>query len=436
MSTDTDTLRQRVDTALGAGKPGEAVSYLAELVQRQPDDRHTRTALAIALGDAGHPAGALKVLRSLADRLAHQGFLLPAMVVVRHGLERAGDDAGLLSTLKRLHVRGVRAKAGDLPIPPPLKSSKTAVESLSAEELLALPGQERLEKAAQIGMDLGPSGEAAIPLPMPLFSELEEEAFVETVRHLHYKRVAGGTKLLIEGELGDSLLVIASGHVTIEKGKQELATLGPGTVLGEMALLTGAPRSATAIAKGEVEVFELNRQDVEQLATAKPKIAEDLVDYCRKRLIGNLLQTSPMFKRFDEATRYLLIDHFERKAFQPGTTIIQQGQPGLGLYVLATGEVEVTVKQDGGESVTVANLGPGDVFGEIALLHEQPTSATVTARGRVGALFLPRSEFRKVLEDHAEVKTYLESLSADRLKASIAAAEVTEVLEADELIVL
>jgi CRP/FNR family transcriptional regulator, cyclic AMP receptor protein len=84
----------------------------------------------------------------------------------------------------------------------------------------------------------------------------------------------------------------------------------------------------------------------------------------------------------------------------------------------------------------VANLGPGEVVGEIALLHDQPTTATVTARGNVGALFLPRDEFQKMVAAQPEVRTYLSSLSADRLAASREATASTEVFDADDLIVL
>ncbi|MEE8408609.1 MAG: cyclic nucleotide-binding domain-containing protein, partial [Myxococcota bacterium] len=109
---------------------------------------------------------------------------------------------------------------------------------------------------------------------------------------------------------------------------------------------------------------------------------------------------------------------------------------GEGLFVIATGDVEVTIEKDGGERVTVANLGPGEVVGEISLLHQQPTTATVTARDRAGALFLPRAAFQKVLEDNASVREYLEGLSADRIKASQAAQEADEVIDADDLIIL
>jgi CRP-like cAMP-binding protein len=431
-----DQLRAEVDRALAAGQPADAACYLAELVDHNPADRHSRLALAIAIGDAGYPAGALRVMRALADRLAHDGYLLPAMVVVRQGLQRAVDDPSLLSTLKRLHVRDVRAKAGNLPLPPPLKPKQGAGEAPTASTLLELEGQERLEKATAVGTRFAPGGEAALPVPMPLFSDLEEDSFVETVKRLRYQRVPAGTRILEEGKPGDTVLIIASGHVEIDKGGTRLAKIGHGSVLGEMALITGAPRSATATACEEVELFELSREDVAALAAAKPKIAEELIEYCRKRLIGNLLQTSALFQSFDADTRYRLIGEFQRGGFQPSQVVIKQGQTGRGLFVIATGEVEVTVEQDGGDRVVVANLGPGEVFGEISLLKNQPTNATVTARNNVGALFLPRENFQKVLDDHPKVREYLESLSDDRLKASDAARAAEEIIDADDLIVL
>jgi len=431
-----DQLRAEVDRALGAGQPADAACYLAEIVDHNPTDRHSRLALAIAIGDAGFPVGALKVMRGLADRLAHDGFLLPAMVVVRQGLQRAVDDPSLISTLKRLHVRDVRAKAGNLPIPPPLKPRAAPAEAPTAKALLEMQGQERLDKATAIGTTFPPGGEAALPLPMPLFSELEEDSFIETVKRLRYQRVPVGTKILEEGKPGNTVLIIASGHVDIDKGGTHLAKIGPGSVLGEMALITGTPRSATATAHEEVEFFELSREDVGALAKAKPKIAEELVEYCRKRLIGNLLRTSPLFKEFDDDTRFRLIGEFKRGGFKSNQVIIEQGKPGTGLFVIATGEVEITVEKEGGEKVVVANLGPGEVFGEISLLKHQPTSATVKARDNVGALFLPRDDFQKVLDDNPKVREYLESLSDDRVKASEAAHSTDDVIDADDLIIL
>ena len=424
-----------MDAALSEGQPALAACYLAELVARDPDDRHTRTALAIALGDAGYPAGALKILRSLADNLAHRGLLLPAVVTIRHGLEHAPDDAGLISTLKRLHVRGVHAKMGHAPpLPPPLKSRTAPPPDTSAAALRELDEQERCSRCCDIGCAFGPPGEAALPMPLPLFSELDEEAFVETVRQLHYKKLPKDTPLLTEGEAGDFLLIIASGHVNILKGGQRVARLGPTTVLGEMALITGAPRSASAIADEEVEVFELLRRDVQKIAQAKPKIAEELLAYCRKRLIDNLLRTSPLFKRLDAAAHAELLQRFKRVGFAQGQTLIEQGQQGKGLFVIAAGDVQVTTTQDG-QTTVLANLGPGNVLGEISLLHAQPTTATVTASSAVGTLFITREDFDTVVSAYPDVQTFLQNLSADRIQA-LKQSEESELLDADDLIVL
>ena len=351
------------DQALAAGKPADAVAHLAAWVSEHPADRASRMHLGIVLGDAGDPQGALAILRALAGRLAHEGYLLPAMAVIKRGLAHAPDDPSLLATLRTLHVRGVRAKAGDLPMPPALKSQRGASAAVPASTLLALKGTERLQKAAAIGTDLGPAGAGAIPLPMPLFCELDAEAFVETFKRLRLSAHKEGSVILREGDAGDSLLVVVSGHVEVSKGATTLAKLGPGMVIGEMALITGSPRSATVLAHEDVEVFSLERKDVEALAKQKPEIAEELIDYCRKRLIGNVLNTSPLFKHFDLMARYTLIDQFARKSFQSGQRLIEEGQAGAGLYVIASGEVQVSVHKDK-ERVIVATLQPGEVVGE------------------------------------------------------------------------
>jgi CRP-like cAMP-binding protein len=434
MANSVETLRAESGRALQTGRPIDAVCWLAELVGVEPADRHARLALALAMGEAGNPAGALKIMRLLAERLAHEGQLLAAMVVARQGLQAAGDDPGLLQTLERIHVRGVRAKAGTLAMPPPLRPSRGPAAAVTADALLQLAPPERLARAAEAGAELPPAGPAVQPVPLPLFCELDPAVFVAVVKKLAYHHAPPGARLLEEGKQGDTVLVLASGQATVSKAGATLAQLGPGAVLGEMALITSAPRSATVTATEPVEWFELSRGDVLELARREPKVADELSAYCRGRLLQNLLRSSPLFARFDEPTRLAVLARFRTTTFEPAEGIVVQGARSSGLYLVASGQVEVSIDH-GDEFVKVATLGPGEVFGEISLLKNQPATAFVTAKTTVGALFLPAADFQDVLAQHPGVREYLEGLTADRLKAS---REVLEagVLDADDLIVL
>jgi CRP-like cAMP-binding protein len=434
-----DELRKLWDEAnryLQAGRAADAACYLAELVSLSPADRQTRVTLAGALAQAGDTDGALSIMRALADRLAHEGYLLPAIAVARQGLTAAPDDPRLLEILRGLHVRGMRAKAGQLAVPPPLKPKAASTGSVKALALMGMSLADRMERIASAGCEFPPAGASATPVPMPLFGELDTDAFLATVARLRYNRVPPGTALLEEGKPGDTLLIMVSGQIAVSKGGATLAQLGPGSVLGEMALITGAPRSATVTAVDVAEYFELSRADVGAIAKHQPTVAQELVEYCRRRLLGNLLRTSPLFSKFDEATRLSLLGRFKTISFAADETIIVQGEPATGLYLIASGEVEVKISNADGDMVTVATLGPGQVFGEISLIKNQPTTAYVTAKGTVGALILETTAFQMVVQEHPEVRQYLEGLTADRIKASRDAADASGFIDPDDVIVL
>jgi CRP-like cAMP-binding protein len=89
------------------------------------------------------------------------------------------------------------------------------------------------------------------------------------------KAVPAGTPLFVEAMAGESLLIIRSGTVRItqktEKGDRELAVLGPGEHLGELALLAPSVRLVSAVAATDCEVLELTQRDFARLQPQKPQ---------------------------------------------------------------------------------------------------------------------------------------------------------------------
>ncbi len=107
----------------------------------------------------------------------------------------------------------------------------------------------------------------------------------------------------------------------------------------------------------------------------------------------------------------------QQRTYPAGTTLIKQGDTGVGLYILTQGKVRVTQAQDPDRAEKDLGVnGPGDVFGEMALLDDLPRSATITAIDDVTALLLPVWEFRTTLRNHPEIALKLLSVLSRRLR--------------------
>jgi CRP-like cAMP-binding protein len=104
---------------------------------------------------------------------------------------------------------------------------------------------------------------------------------------------------------------------------------------------------------------------------------------------AELIRGIPMFAELDEASVKQLASDFIEREFDAGQSIATEGEGGLNFFVVESGAADVSV---GGNHV--ASLGPGDSFGEIALVDKSARSATVTATSRLRAYALPVWSFR------------------------------------------
>ncbi|HEY3446199.1 MAG TPA: cyclic nucleotide-binding domain-containing protein [Myxococcales bacterium] len=440
-----DTLFDLGIAALKQGHAERALGLLAEAVRRKPSDHRARLAAARALAEMGERERALLALNSAAEGLLRRDYLLSAILAVKLALRFNPAEKMLKQTLRQIHARAVEVAAPS-PLPPPLPGQAKPAEPAAAAEpapvdpaadLTRLRGGTLAEKALEVllGEDDGPKADVRKRPPLPLFVDLEPEAFVDLVERTTVREYTDKQLIVREGDAGSSVFIIVSGQakVVAESGDQprQLATLRGGALFGELSILTGAPRSASIYAVSDVELFEISHDDLDLVSKTHPTVPKALAEFAQKRLAMNLLATAPLFTLLETGHRGPVLQRFRGRIVPQGERVIEEGAPSAGLFLVLSGEFSVTKKDPSGEAVALRVLGDGDVFGEISLLSGGPASASVAAVRRSAIAFLPREAYDELVGSYPQIEDFLVQLSQKRLSANAAAVQPAEIMDAD-----
>ena len=124
-----------------------------------------------------------------------------------------------------------------------------------------------------------------------------------------------------------------------------------------------------------------------------------------------LVRGVPLFADLDRRELQGLANSMRERTFKAGQTIAVEGQSGIGFFVIAEGTAHVS---QGGEDR--ATLGPGDYFGEVALIDDGVRTASVTAGSQLKAYGLTSWEFRPLVESNASIAWKLLQAMAKRLR--------------------
>jgi CRP-like cAMP-binding protein len=108
-----------------------------------------------------------------------------------------------------------------------------------------------------------------------------------------------------------------------------------------------------------------------------------------------------------------LLDLFVARTFETGETLIQEGEEGAGMHLVASGSLSV-VAGGASDRTRVAMLGAGDVVGEVAMVLRRPATAAVVADCPSVTLHLAASEFLGVIKQHPALLTELYTLAVER----------------------
>jgi CRP-like cAMP-binding protein len=256
---------------------------------------------------------------------------------------------------------------------------------------------------------------------------------------LEFFKVAGKPEKIAQGEvifaehdrarpflfMRDKMYLLLQGEVELVAGRKVIGIVAKGGIFGEMASITHAPRTASAVAKTACRVISLDDRQFHEGLKEKPAFALMLMSM----LIGRLRETTARLAAagalkgdalrkestvFDPARLAELAEGISDDVpayFDRGKPIVQEGQVGLRMYAVIEGKVTVSI-----DGVMVERLGPGGVFGEMALIESSPRMASVTAETDCSLLPISRTAFELLVKTSPEFAGSLLGSLAERLR--------------------
>lgn len=429
--------------------PTTALDFaLQELAENRAEDCLRRAVPVLEDVGAGAPAldivgraavslGAMHIARSAfecaARALANQGMASHAIAAALAVHHLTGNE-GLIPELAAVLSAEAPHSPQNSMRPPPLASDEVQPLKVPREDLLQLAERRIADLRARLPEKL------AVRTRHPFWGSLPASAVERLARSMQVRLYRTSERIIAEGETGGSVYVIARGEVRVARkipdsgpetpfalgegrptfpspvpaGMEELAVLGAEMVFGEMALLTAAPRAASALTTRASLILEAPGAALDEASEDNPALGDALRRFGRRRLVQNLLRTAPLLRNVPGSEHEPLANAFETRIYTPGEALFVQGAESPGLHLIASGKVSVRRSDPDLGDMQVATIGAGGCVGEISLVLRRPTSATITAMEPTVALVLRPSHFMSVVKHHPALLASLYELAVSR----------------------
>lgn len=245
--------------------------------------------------------------------------------------------------------------------------------------------------------------------------------------------VVKGTTIFAENDkarpylfMRNKMYLLLEGGVDLVARNKTIGSVAKGEIFGEMASITQAPRTASAVAKTACRVIALDDKQFQEGLRRKPEFALMLMSMMIGRLretIARLAEQTTL--RGDAVMTEAVVFDPKRLAelaeglssevpayYDRGKHIVQEGQMGLRMYVVLEGRVAVSIFGGG----VIERLGPGGAFGELALIEQTPRLASVVAETDCQLLPINRAAFLLLVKTSPEFAASLLGPLAERLR--------------------
>ncbi len=247
---------------------------------------------------------------------------------------------------------------------------------------------------------------------VPILFEIDDAALWEIARSAEPCEFQPGERIVSQGEGSDErdsrFYVIRAGSADVLRrdragNERIVARLSIGSYFGELGLLTNQARNATVRVHGSLplQAYSFDALTFHRRIAEHVLVFRILRDRERRQAGGDQpprgrgrlrIKELDLLRRLPAPDLEFVLDHAEHRWFPERSAIIRQGDPGDRFYILLEGTVRVV--RDG---ETVAELGPGDFFGETALLLDMPRNATIQVDRHALTWSITRAAFQRLV---------------------------------------
>jgi cAMP-dependent protein kinase regulator len=380
-------LKEQGAANIGKGNWDKALGDFKEVLKAAPNDTHALMKAGDCCSKLGNNDEACRYYDKLVNIFSTEGFVVKAIAVHKLILK---INPGFPGGEKRLAL---------------------LYEKKVAETGAALPAK---RKAA--------AADYSYKKP-PLFSDLSPDEFMAVIEKLTPMMVGAEDMIIRQGQPGDSIFIVVSGQVSIfrrdeDKSDVWITNMGEGSFFGEFGYFSGQKRFASVKAVEDTTLLEIGRKDLESIIAKHPRVREVLFKFYKERILDTLLAISPLFSVLSPKERADLMKGVSFSAAKKGADIVREGDPGDRMFVLISGEVQVTTRKED-VMVSLARLKSGDFFGEVAVITDRSRTATVTAGTDINLAEIDRDSVIKAIGAHPEIKERLSQFIQMRVENTI-----------------
>jgi CRP-like cAMP-binding protein len=327
-----------------SGDTEGALRLAASHLTATPDDVAVAYLVARLLLDGERSDAVGAAVERIVEATIRRGDLPAACVAANLGAEAGGIAPDALARIAAAFCKGSKRLADVSQQPPHLPVAVEIAPFFAKASGAAL--LDAAEKALKRFVDTKDTLPADGPLPrLPLFGELEADSLQRLLGSLELREVPAGSQVVTQGEEGREAFTLVRGVLNViravDGAPKLLATLGPGAIFGEMALVSDTPRAASVTAVEACSLLVFTRPLLEKLAAKEPAISRELGRFCHGRMVSNLMRHSAILSTVESVKRRDMMNRFVPKTFRPGEALIKQGGAATKLFVIASGGVEV-----------------------------------------------------------------------------------------------